>query len=246
MRPRSPILAGWGAPSCGLVKCKTCDTPLSGQFARRGKYAYYVCKSLIRLGKGACKTPRLNARRFERLIVDRIRSSILTEGNNGDLTKAVVQEVDRLAQEQRKLLETIESEITDAHRRVERLFDLLETSDDEIANAALRINTHLERQGRLEDSEAEATAVLSQRRLVRDDAETIAAKALDMTAFLKESELHERRDFIATFVRETVVVPGKAVIHYKIPMPDDSHSPGAKSEEILLSGLSTSVANGAQ
>ena len=174
---------------------------------REVRYAYYVCKSLVRLGKGACTTPRLNARRFERLIVGRIRFGILTEGNNGELAKVVVQEVDRLAREQRKLLETIESEITDAHRRLDRLFDLLETSDDDIANAALRINTHLERQGRLEDSEAEATAVLSQRRLVRADAETIAANALDMTGFLKESELHERRDFIATFVREIVVTP---------------------------------------
>ena len=134
----------------------------------------------------------------------------------------------------------------DAHRRLERLFELLETSDDEIANVALWINTHLERQGWLEDSEAEATAILSQRRLVRDDAETIATNALDMTVFLKESELHERRDFIATFVREIVVTPGKAVIHYKIPMPEDSHTPGADSEEVLLSSLATSVANGAQ
>ena len=205
-----------------------------------------MCRSLIRLGKGACNTPRLSARHFERLVVDGIRSSILTEGNSGDLTKVVVQEVDRLAQEQRKLLETIESEIMDAHRRLERLFELLETSDDEIANAVLRINTHLERQGRLEDSEAEANAILSQRRLVRDDAETIATNALDMTEFLKESELHERRDFIATFVREIVVMPGKAVIHYKIPMPEDSHTPGADSEEVLLSSLATSVANGAR
>ena len=245
MRSRAPKIthprrAGSSFMLSGLVRCKTCDTLLSGQ------YAYYVCKTLIRLGKGACKTPRLNARHFERLIVGRIRSSILTEGNSGDLTKVVVQEVDRLAQEQRKLLETIESEIMDAHRRVERLFDLLETSDDEIANAALRINTHLERQGRLEDSEAEATAILSQRRLVRDDAETIAANALDMTEFLKESELHERRDFIATFVREIVVTPGKAMIHYRVPMPEDSHTPGADSEEVLLSGLATSAANGAQ
>ena len=206
----------------------------------------YVCKSLIRLGKGACITPRLNARRFERLIVDGIRSSSLTEGNNADLTKAVVQEVDRLAQKQRKLLETIESEIMDAHRRLERLFELLETSEHEIANAALRINTHLERQRRLEDSEAEATAILSQRRLVRDDAETIATNALDITEFLKESELHERRDFISTFVRETVLMPDKAAIHYKIPMPEDSHTPEADSEEVLLSGLATSAANGAQ
>ena len=251
MRSRAPKIThprrvGSSLMLSGLIKCKTCDTPLSGQFARRGQYAYYVCKALIRLGKGACKTPRLNARRSERLIVDRIRSSILTEGNSGDLTKAAVQEVDRLAQEQRKLLETIEPEIMDAHRRLERLFELLETSDDEIANAVLRINTHLERQGRLEDSEAEATAILSQRRLVRDDAETIATNALDMTGFLKESELHERKDFIATFVRETVVMPGKAVIHYKIPMPDDSHSPGVDSEEVLLSGLAASVANGAR
>ena len=251
MRSRAPRIThprrvGSSFMLSGLIKCKTCDTLLSGQFARRGQYAYYVCKSLIRLGKGACKTPRLNARGFERLIVGRIRSSILTQGNNGDLANAVVQEVDRLAQEQRKLLETIESEIMDAHRRLERLFELLETSDDEIANAVLRINTHLERQGRLEDSEAEATAVLSQRRLVRDDAETIAANALDMTVFLKESELHERKDFIATFVREIVVTRGGAVIHYKIPMPEDSHSPGADSEEVLLSGLAASVADGAQ
>ena len=91
-------------------------------------------KSLIRLGRGACTTPRLNARHFERLIVGRIRSSTLTEGNNGDLTKVVVQEVDRVAQEQRKLLETIESEIMNAHRRMDRLFELLETSDDDIGN----------------------------------------------------------------------------------------------------------------
>ena len=202
----------------GVVRCKTCDTPLSGHFGKGGQYAYYVCRLRIRLGKGACTTPWLNARRFEQLIVDRIRSGILTEGNNGDLAKVVVQEVDRLAREQRKLLETIESEIADAHRRLERLFDLLETTDDDVANAALRINTHLERQGRLEDSEAEATAVLSQRKLVRDDAETIAANALDMTEFLRGSELHERRDFIATFVREIVVMPGKSVIHYNIPI----------------------------
>ena len=67
-----------------------------------------------------------------------------------------------------------------------------------------------------------------------------------MTEFLKESELHERRDFIATFVREIVLMPGKAVIRYKIPMPDDSHTPGAKSETVLLSVLATSVANGTQ
>ena len=248
MRSRAPKIAhprrvGSSFLLSGLVRCKKCDAPLSGQFGKGGQYAYYVCRSRIRLGKGACTTPRLNARRFEQLIVDRIRSGILTEGNNGDLAKVVVQEVDRLAREQRKLLETIESEIADAHRRLERLFDLLETSDDDVANAALRINTHLERQGRLEDSEAEATAILSQRRLVRDDAETIAANALNMTEFMNEGELHERRDFITTFVREIVVTSGKAVIRYKIPMAHDTCTPGAHSQEVLMGGSAMPAGN---
>ena len=120
--------------------------------ARRCQFAYYFCKTLIRLCKGTCTNPRLNARRFEQLTVDRIRSGILTKGNNGDLTKVVVQEVDRLAHEQRMLLETIETEIMDVHRRMDRLFELLETSSDDMANAVVWINAHRERHGRLEDS----------------------------------------------------------------------------------------------
>ena len=123
---------------------------------------------------------------------------------------------------------------------MDRLFELLGTSDDDIANAVVRVNTHLERQGRLEDSAAEATAILSQRTLVRDDVEAIATNALDMTEFLEKSELHERRDFIANFVREIVVMPGKAVIHYKIRMPEDSHTPGVDWEEVLLGGSAMS------
>ena len=43
-----------------------------------GKFAYYVCQSLMKRGRGACDCPRLNARRFEELVVNRIRANILT------------------------------------------------------------------------------------------------------------------------------------------------------------------------
>ena len=43
--------------------------------------SYYVCQSIMKRGKDACDTPRLNARRFEELVVDKIRSNILTEGS---------------------------------------------------------------------------------------------------------------------------------------------------------------------
>ena len=251
MRSRAPAITHprrVGSPYLlsGLVKCYRCKRALSGQDSKSGQYSYYVCQSKIKLGKDACNTPRLNARRFERLIVDRIRSSILTEGNLGDLTKVVVQELNGLAQEQRRRLETIESELADVRRRLDRLWNVVETTDDDLDNNALRIKAHRERQRALEASAAEATAILSQRRPVRNDVEAITAYAQDMTEFLKESELPERKAFMETFVKEVVVMPGKAVIRYKIPMPDDSHTPGVDSEEVLLRDSTTSDADGAQ
>ena len=52
-----------------LVKCHKCNRALSGQDAKSGQFAYYVCQSLIKRGSGACDSPRLNARRFEELVV---------------------------------------------------------------------------------------------------------------------------------------------------------------------------------
>ena len=44
----------------------------------------------------------------------------------------------------------------------------------------------------------------------------------EMSDFLKESELTERRALIESFVKEIVVRPGNAVVRYSIPMPEDS------------------------
>ena len=42
----------------GLVKCKSCKRALSGQDAKSGQFAYYVCQSIMKRGKEACHTPK--------------------------------------------------------------------------------------------------------------------------------------------------------------------------------------------
>ena len=75
--------------------------------------------------------------------------------------------------------------------------------------------------------------------------QTITAYAQDMSEFLNESELTERRAFIESFVKEIVVMPGNALMRYTVPMPDDSSIPGGVAEKVALNGsvLST-VQNG--
>ena len=218
----------------GLVRCNRCKTAFSSQESKGGRFQYYVCQSLVRRGSGSCDTPRLNARRFEGLIVERIRSSILTEGNMADLTKVVRQELSGLAREERKRLETIESELKDVGRSLDRLWRIVETTDEVPPGTNRRIKDNNDRKLRLEAAAAAARVVLSQRSAAREEVEAIMARVQDIGGLLRESELPDRRSFIATFVKEIVVMPGRAVVHYTVPMPSDSHSPGADSEEVLL------------
>ena len=218
----------------GLIKCKVCNRALSGQDAKSGKFAYYVCQSVMKRGSGACNAPRLNARRFEELVVGKIRENVLTESNIRALVKLVDEEMDGIAKEQRQKLETIEAELVDVKRRLGRLYDLAETTDLDIDDFKPRIRDHRERQERLEATAEEARTMLSQRREVLDDVETITAYALDLSMFLNESELTERRAFIESFVKEIVVMPDNAVVRYTIPMPDDSPIPGRDAEEMAL------------
>ena len=218
----------------GLVKCKACNRALSGQDAKSGQFSYYVCQSIMKRGKDACHTPRLNARRFEEMIVEKIRSSILTDGSITELVKAVDEEMDGIASEQRKRLQIIDDELEDVKRKLGRIWHVIETSDIDITDASDRIKEHRERKERLEDSAADARAILSQRRAYLDDVNTIAAYARDMKDFLNESELTERRAFIESFVKEIIVIPGDALIRYTVPMPDDSFLAGRATEKVAL------------
>ena len=220
----------------GLVRCKTCNRALSGQDAKSGQFSYYVCQSIMRRGKDACDTPRLNARRFEELVVDKIRSNILTEGSIRELVKVVDEEMDGIAQDQRKRLQIIDDELEDVKKRLGRIWNAIETSDIDIADASDRIKEHRERKETLEIAAEDARAMLSQRRAHLDDVKTISAYAQDMREFLNESELPERRAFIETFVKEIVVMPGNAVVRYTIPI-----SQSTQETELLLGGRSEDI-----
>ena len=219
----------------GLVKCKKCRSALTGQAAKSGKFAYYVCQSLIKRGKETCNTPRLNARRFERQVIDKIRCSVLSESNIRDLVRLVDEEMDGVAMEQRKTLESINGELQEVESWLDRLYRAIETTELDMTDLAPRIREHRDRQRKLQDSAREAETKLSERRIWLNNVETIKAFAKDMRQFLKESQLTERRAFIKSFVKEVLVVPGQARLRYSLPMPLDSNMSGMDAEVIALS-----------
>ena len=252
MRSRAPRRAhprrvGSSYLLSGIVRCRSCRRALSGQDSKSGKFSYYVCQSLLKRGRDACDAPRLNARRFESLVIDQIRANILTESNIRDLVRLLGEELDGVAREQRQRLKTTESELADVRRRLGRVWQVIENSDIEMADASHRIKEHRERQQRLEMSAEEARAMLAERRVMLDSADKIAAFAREMSEFLQTSEITETRAFVRSFVKEIAVAPGAATIRYTIPMPEDSPLRGGDAEEVALGNpvLSTVKSGGA-
>ena len=63
----------------GLLRCGVCGRPYTGQGAKSGQFAYYICGTLYREGAGTCEARYLNAPRVEDFVVEKIRERILTE-----------------------------------------------------------------------------------------------------------------------------------------------------------------------
>ena len=118
------------------------------QFGRVGKTDRLLRLSIgHETGKGACDTPKLNARRFEEMIIEKVRSSILTDASITKLVKAVDEEMYGIASKQRKRLETIDDELEDVKRRLAAIWNAIDISD-----ASDRIKEQRGRSGGRHDS----------------------------------------------------------------------------------------------
>ena len=109
---RAPTPGGSPAPTCSVVwsSARPAARPSPHRRRRAGSTPTTSAIHYSKKGRGTCKTPRLNAKSFEKLIVEQIRENVLTEGNIRDLVKLVDEEMDGVAREQRLRLKSIDDE----------------------------------------------------------------------------------------------------------------------------------------
>ena len=221
----------------GIVKCGNCEGAFSGQDAKSGRFSYYVCQSKMKRGRDACKAPRLNARRFEEVVLERIGSMVLTEGNTPVLVKLIKEQMDGVAAEQHRKLQITEKELANLKRRLNNAWHYVETAHDvDMGYASDRMREIRMRQERLENAAADAKSILSQPVNTPEDIETITAHAQDIMEFLRKSIPSERRAFIKTFVKDIVVLRDKAQIRFKRSVTDDGRVVRKKTQQVALDG----------
>ena len=215
----------------GLLKCGVCGRPYSGQGAKSGQFAYYICGTLFGEGAGTCSAHYLNAPRVEDFVVEKIRERILTEETIVELVTLVAEEVDAMAGELSGRLEVIDAELGDVRKRLEKLYEALETSELTLEVLSPRIFSLRHREEQLEAAREDASGQLEQRRVELPTTEEINGYVADFREFLKEGTFPERKALIRNFVEGIEVTGDEAVLTYTIPMPSDGVT--AESASVL-------------
>ena len=202
----------------GIAKCGYCGKALVGNNAKSGRFSYYVCGSLLKKGSGACNTRYINSKDFETLVIDKIREHILTEDNLRELVRLVNEEMDSLSTEYRANLDTVNCEIMDVDKRLDRLYDAIETGRLEDTDIAPRIKQLRERRDNLQNRRWELEWQLKDRKVELADLQTVKRYVDDLRSLLSDGSIIERKSFIKSFVKEVKVTGNQACLTYTIPI----------------------------
>ncbi|MDE2868465.1 MAG: recombinase family protein [Chloroflexota bacterium] len=205
----------------GLLRCGVCDKPYTGQSAKSGQFAYYVCNKLLREGAGACDGRYLNAGRMEDQVVAKIMQRILNQETITELVQLVAEEVDALAQERASDLAIIESDLEDVRRRLEKLYDAIENSDLTYEALSPRIIKLRQQEDQLAAARDDAVRQLEQRRADLPSTPEIKRYVADFREFLQTGTIPERKALIRNFVQGVKIDGDEVSIRYTIPMPSD-------------------------
>ena len=208
----------------GLARCGHCGKSLVGQEAKGGRFSYYVCGTLLKKGAGSCDARYLNSRKFEELVIDKIKEHILTEENLRELARLVNEEMDASVVKYREELDIISAGITGINSRLERLYDALETGKIELDDLSPRIRQLRQQQQQLQARKWELEALLADRHMELADLEMVARCVDDLRNLLEESSIAERKSFIRSFVREIKVTGDEVLLTYTMPLPPEGTS----------------------
>jgi site-specific DNA recombinase len=210
----------------GIARCGHCGRALTGVEAKSGKFAYYVCGTLIRKGAQSCPSRYLNAGKLEQLVMEKIRDHVLPPANLMRLAKMVTEELNRNVATYETEIRTIDSAIADVAARLVRLYDALETGQISVDLLGPRIRELKERQDRLQGRKSELHMLMTGERAEVATQQEVAECAADFKELLQEGSLMERKAFVRSFVDEVRVTGEHVLVNYRLPAPLSKSSAG--------------------
>ena len=199
-------------------------------------YVYWVCQTRHNQGVKYCDCPRRNVETFEPIVLDAILDDILTPTNVMEFIAHIEAEVRDQSGFHIDLIDTIDKQLDDLEQRFNRLTDAYETGKLTLQVWEKRIDDLDEKKQQLADTKIQATAAIGHELRILQNPEAALCFAAELKLCLTECEPAQLKTLIRKFVKQVRFDHDKAIIDYKIPLPDDSQNSGKISREIDLTG----------
>jgi len=206
----------------GLLYC-SCGKAMIGHSAKSHRYYYYVCNRSYKQGKEACSAVSLPKEKLENLVIEQIKSKILTPECLEELVKLVNAELDSANTLLKDKLDGIDIELYDVGDRLSNLYAALETGKLNLDDLAPRIKELKAKQDELSKVRVRTEADLVVAGVQHVDVETVKSYAQDLRSLLEEADFTERKAFLRSFVERITIEGDKAKIQYHLPMPPDGN-----------------------
>ncbi len=208
----------------GLLYCGKCGSKLIGSSAKSGRFAYYTCSTYAKKGKKACDMKLLNQTQIENLVIDRLRTNVLTEQNLTELFNIFQEEAKQTSTDSKDRLESLDRQLEGLKNRLGKLYNSLESGKLDVDDLAPRIK---EIKGQIEALEAQKAEVLaaSQPQTASLDMPTLKAYVQDLADLLKKGSIVEQRGFLRSFVKRIDVNHPQVTIEYLFPLNKEKAEP---------------------
>ena len=202
----------------GLLRCSACGQGFGGQLSKSGRFAYYVCGTLLKRGRGTCPSPYLNARHMEEMVLAKIRDQILVKDVLKQLDTLVNEDLAIMSSQRKEDVATSNQELAEVNSRLERLYDALETGKLSLDDIHPRIQQLRQRQQHIQATQADKGRSVNEREAGQVRLEDVLEHVNDMHALLEQGTIGEQRTLLRSFVQEIVVCQDEAAIKYTLPL----------------------------
>ena len=202
----------------GLIYCGKCGLKMIGCAAKSSKFHYYACQNYYKRGKDVCDMKMINRSKIEELVIERIKTRVLTEENLTELLNTVLEELNESKFEAKEKLEPIEKHLESCKQRLGNLYNSLETGKLAIDDLAPRIKELKSQIELLEGKKLELLQHINSPSSIPFDMKILKSYIQDLWDLLSSGSIMEKKGFLRSFVKKITVHRPKITIDYTIPL----------------------------
>ncbi|MDD5644713.1 MAG: recombinase family protein [bacterium] len=202
----------------GLIECGKCGAKMFGSKAKSGKFSYYACHNYVKRGKTVCNAKLINKKKIEALVIERLKTHILTEENLMELMNMVLDEMNANKKDSQQQLDTIEKQLEALRGKQGKLYNSLETGKLDVDDLAPRIKEIKAQIDTLETKRNEVIEEIQAPSSLPFNAKNLKDYVQDLADLLSKGSIVEQKSFLRSFIERIVVNHPEAEVFYNIPI----------------------------